>query len=185
MNTFFGTKISTTAVFADQGRRQTVSLIKATPLTVDRIKNSEKDGYQAIVCRCGKITKELRCSGELSVKTGDRLTAGEVFAAGDKVKITGLSKGRGFAGVVKRHGFSGVGGSTHGQSDRQRHPGSIGMRTTPGRVWKGKRMAGHYGGETITVKNLQIIGFDQANNILTVSGTVPGSRNSLLTITKI
>lgn len=102
------------------------------------------------------------------------------LATGDLVQVTGKSKGRGFAGVMKRHGFAGVGGRTHGQSDRQRHPGSIGMRTTPGRLWKGKRMAGHYGGETITFKRVTVVKAE--DKILTVSGTMPGARNSIIKI---
>lgn len=111
------------------------------------------------------------------------LTAPSGLQAGDKIKVTGKSKGRGFSGVVKRHGFAGVGGRTHGQSDRQRHPGSIGMRTTPGRVWKGKRMAGRYGNETVAVKNLQVVTVDDKK--LTITGTVPGYRRRLVKIVKL
>lgn len=128
-------------------------------------------------------------TGQIFTEEGKRLTVtdikllkdhGELIKSGDLVQVTGKSKGRGFAGVVKRHGFAGVGGRTHGQSDRQRHPGSIGMRTTPGRVWKGKRMAGHYGGETITFKRVTIVKAE--DKALTVSGTIPGARNSVVKI---
>lgn len=102
---------------------------------------------------------------------------------GDRIKVSGKSKGRGFAGVVKRHGFHGVGGRTHGQSDRQRHPGSSGMRTTPGRLWKGKRMAGRYGNETIFIKNLTVVKVQP--DLLTITGTVPGGRNALIKLRKI
>lgn len=134
MNPILAKKISTGAIFTDQGKRLTVTCLKPK----DKIDLKE----------------------------------------GDLVKITGKSKGRGFAGVMKRHGFSGVGGRTHGQSDRQRHPGSIGMRTTPGRLWKGKRMAGHYGNATITLKNLKVVKVEADR--LTITGTVPGARNSVL-----
>lgn len=129
-------------------------------------------------------------SGAIFTDKGKRVTVTYLKLAketkdlnpGDVVKATGKSKGRGFAGVMKRHGFSGVGGRTHGQSDRQRHPGSIGMRTTPGRIWKGKRMAGRYGNETITIKKLEIIKIEADQ--LTISGTIPGSRNALIKLQK-
>lgn len=139
MEPILAKKISTGVLFADKGRRQTVSYLKLL-----------------------KDPKDLN--------------------PGDIVKITGLSKGRGFAGVIKRHGFHGVGGRTHGQSDRQRHPGSIGMRTTPGRLWKGKKMAGRYGNATITIRNLKVIKVEADR--LTLSGTVPGGRHSLIKIYK-
>ncbi|KKS80592.1 MAG: 50S ribosomal protein L3 [Candidatus Beckwithbacteria bacterium GW2011_GWA2_43_10] len=115
----------------------------------------------------------------------DPLTVNRIkLQPGELIKATGLSKGRGFSGVMKRHGFHG-GPKTHGQSDRSRSPGSIGMRTTPGRVWKGKKMAGHYGMATKTIRNLKVINFDETTNILTISGTVPGHRHSLLKIHKL
>lgn len=137
MEPILAKKISTGAIFTEDGKRMTVSQLKLL-----------------------KAPKDLMI--------------------GDLIKVTGKSKGRGFSGVVKRHGFSGVGGRTHGQSDRQRHPGSIGMRTTPGRLWKGKRMAGHYGNATITIKNVKVVKVE--NDVLTITGTVPGSRNSVLKI---
>jgi len=180
MNTFFVYKINSGVVFGDQGRRQTVTYLKAGPLTVKRTMPN------IIVCELPrKQLKELKAPNPADFKPGDKIKAADILQAGDLVKVSGLSKGRGFAGVMKRYGFHGVGGRTHGQSDRQRHPGSIGMRTTPGRLWKGKRMAGHYGVETMTIKNLKVVSFDETTNILTVAGTVPGSRNGLLTLTKI
>jgi large subunit ribosomal protein L3 len=183
MKTFFGTKLTSSAIFDDKGKRQVVTRIKAEPLTVKRIKTQAKDGYSALVCSLGSKLHEIRLEAEPTVKAGDMIKAGDIFKDGDWVKVTGKSKGRGFAGVVKRHGFHGVGGRTHGQSDRQRHPGSIGMRTTPGRIWKGKRMAGHYGLETIAVKNLKVVKVE--DNLLTISGTVPGSRNGSVTLFKL
>ena len=108
---------------------------------------------------------------------------GEVFAPGDTIRITGTSKGKGFAGVVKRHHFAG-GPRTHGQSDRERAPGSIGQTTTPGRVYRGKRMAGRMGGERVTVRGLEVVAIDPEKNLLTVKGLVPGARNGLLIIQK-
>ncbi len=117
-------------------------------------------------------------------KPGDEIKVADVFKLDETVQVTGISKGKGFQGGVKRHHFKG-GPRTHGQSDRERAPGSIGQTTTPGRVYKGKRMAGRMGGDKITVKNLKVVGIDSEKNILTVSGLVPGGRNSLLIIKKI
>ena len=183
MKTFFGTKLHSTNLYNDKIRRQTVTVIKAEPVTVTQIKTKDKDGYWAVQIKLGSCKREIRENDQPSVKVGEQIKAADVLAAGDNLKISGLSKGRGYAGVMKRHGFHGVGGRTHGQSDRQRHPGSIGMRTTPGRLWKGKRMAGHYGVATMTVKNLKVVKIE--DNLVTVTGTVPGSRNGLLTLTKI
>jgi len=114
-------------------------------------------------------------------KVGEKLKVTDIFSVGDDVVVTGTSKGKGFQGVVKRHHFRG-GPRTHGQSDRERAPGSIGQTTTPGRVYKGKRMAGRMGGNKITVKGLKVVSMDTENNIMTLRGLVPGYRNSLLII---
>lgn len=128
-------------------------------------------------------TQDFDAEGKRWPITMVKFETKDVFAAGDKVKVTGISKGKGFAGVVKRHGFAG-GPKTHGQSDRQRHGGSIGQTTTPGRVYKGKRMAGHMGNTTATVKNLQVFAVKPEENLLLIRGLVPGARNSLLKISK-
>lgn len=117
------------------------------------------------------------------LEVGKQIRAEEVFKAGDKVKVTGISKGKGFAGVVKRYHFKG-GPKTHGQSDRWRAPGAIGSTTTPGRVLKGKRMAGHLGNRRVTVKGLQVLGLDAQKKLLIVKGLVPGPKGGLLKITK-
>ncbi len=117
------------------------------------------------------------------IKTEAKVELAELFKAGDKVKVTGWAKGKGFAGVVKRWGFKG-GPKTHGQSDRMRAPGSIGQGTTPGRVYKGKKMAGRMGGQRVTVSGLKIFGLDQENHFLLVTGLVPGSRNGKLIVKK-
>ena len=183
MDTFLATKINSGAIFTDKGKRQTVTYLKAEPLTVKLVKTMAKDGYEALVCALGEKLQEIRLKETSALKSGEQIKVADVFAPGDWIKVSGSSKGRGFAGVIKRHGFHGVGGRTHGQSDRQRHPGSSGMRTTPGRLWKGKRMAGHYGNDTIAIKNLQIIKVE--DSLLTISGTVPGSRNALIKLHKI
>jgi len=125
--------------------------------------------------------KELSLKGE---DLGKEINIGDVFSVGDAVKVTGFSKGRGFAGVVKRHGFAG-GPKTHGQSDRHRAPGSIGAGTTPGRVYKGKKMAGHMGAERVTVRGLEIVGIDKDKKQLTVKGGIPGFTGSMVIITKL
>lgn len=118
------------------------------------------------------------------VKVGDTILLEQVLEVGDVVQVQGTSKGRGFAGGVKRHGFHGVGGRTHGQSDRQRAPGSVGSGTTPGRVLKGLRMAGHFGVETTSISNLTVLHIDSANQEVWLSGPVPGSFNSIIKIEK-
>ena len=131
-----------------------------------------------------RFLREVRVTDLGDLKPGSEIKADDVFKEGDKVAITGISKGKGFAGVVKRHHFKG-GPRTHGQSDRERAPGSIGQTTTPGRVYKGKRMAGRMGQDKVTLKNLKVVSIDTEKNILIVSGLVPGGRNSLLMIKKI
>jgi large subunit ribosomal protein L3 len=187
---FFGSKINTSQAFSQQGDRLVVSNILVEPLRVTQIKTTAKDGYWAVQVAIGAkknklplFRRELRLDQEPSLKPGDQIKVADVFKIGDRVRVSGLSKGRGFSGVVKRWGFRG-GPKTHGQSDRSRAPGSIGQRTTPGRVWKGKKMAGHYGQETKTIRNLRVIALDEDKNIIQLSGTVPGSRHSLLELTK-
>jgi large subunit ribosomal protein L3 len=169
---------------------------------VTQVRTAERDGYEAVQIgyeqvAARKITKPqqghlkgagtlLRILREFSAdnpqehKPGDVISA-ELFAAGQKVDISGNSKGRGFAGVVKRHGFRG-GPKTHGQSDRHRAPGSIGAGTTPGRVWKGQKMAGRMGGKRVTVQNLEVVEVVADKNLILVKGSVPGARNALLQI---
>ncbi len=136
------------------------------------------------------ITQKLRFLRSMRVTSvpegwivGKELAISDVFSIGDVIRVTGISKGKGFAGVVKRHGFAG-GPKTHGQSDKERSPGSIGATTTPGRVFKGKRMAGRMGSDTVTVKGLSVVGVDETNHMLIVKGLVPGPRNTLVIIAK-
>ncbi|MBU0569965.1 50S ribosomal protein L3 [Patescibacteria group bacterium] len=131
-----------------------------------------------------RFLREVRLESKPEFKVGDKIAVADIFKKGDIVAVTGVGKGKGFAGVVKRWGFAG-GPKTHGQSDRQRAPGSIGQGTTPGRVFKGKKMGGRMGGETTTVKNLVIIDVDAENNKLVVSGSIPGIPGGLLMVKKI
>lgn len=190
--------------FDDKGLRIPITVVSSKPCTIVQIKTKDQDGYSAVCLgieenkkakksqiahfkkiKIEKIPRYLKeIEGDISdKKVGDLISSDEVFKAGDKVDVIGISKGKGFAGVVKRHHFKG-GPKTHGQSDRERAPGSIGQTTTPGRVYKGKRMAGRLGGGQVTVKNLEIVKIDQEKNEILIKGLVPGHRNSLLVINK-
>lgn len=183
MNTILGLKKETTQTFLE-GFRLPVTKITAGPCVVTQIKTQGKDGYWAIQLGFGKHKSEVRVEKEPEAKVGDEIKISDIFDLGDIVAVSGTSKGKGFAGGVKRHHFHG-GPRTHGQSDRERAPGSIGQGTTPGRVHKGKRMAGRMGGGSITVKNLHVISIDSEKNELVVSGPVPGIPGSFLRIKKI
>lgn len=207
-----GQKLAQSRRFTEDGRWIPVTLIKAGPCVVVQLKKRENDGYQAVqlgfagkkekrikrpilghLKKAGlensppRFLKEVRLTnGESDVdklKAGQKIFVSDVFNVGEKVRVSGISKGKGFAGVVKRHGFAG-GPRTHGQSDRERAPGSIGQTTTPGRVYKGKRMAGRMGQDNISIDNLEVIEVNKQKNILVVKGLVPGVRNSLLVIQK-
>jgi large subunit ribosomal protein L3 len=196
-----GKKIGMTQVFRDNGQMEAVTLIEAGPCTITQVKMADKEGYNAVQLGFGqakKLTKaeqghikelgkfkhlrEFRIVDPKSVKVGDKIDV-SVFQPGDVVNVAGISKGKGFAGVVKRHHFKG-GPKTHGQSDRTRAPGAIGATTTPGRVLKGLRMAGHMGVERVTVRRLEVFKTDPEKNMLLVRGAVPGNRDGLLLISK-
>lgn len=146
----------------------------------------KKAGVQTSLPR---FLRELRLNEEAlttdgeALKLGTVIAAGDVLQPGDTIRVTGISKGKGFAGVVKRHGFSG-GPRTHGQSDRERAPGSVGQGTTPGRVYKGKRMAGRSGTDQVTVRNLKVVTIDSEKNIIAIKGVIPGHTNSMVIISK-
>ena len=196
---FLGRKIGMTQVFRDNGLVVPVTVIEAGPCVVTQIKTTENDGYEAVqlgFLEVKKPNKPMRGhmpSGHVSrhlreVKADDvnefrvgQSISVDIFEPGDRIDVIGRSKGRGFAGVMKRHGFHG-GPRTHGQSDRARAPGSIGGGTTPGRVYKGMKMAGHMGDRRITAKGLEVIRVDPERNLLMVKGGVPGSPNGLLQI---
>lgn len=191
-----------TRVFLEGGEMLAITAIEAGPCFVTQVKDRAKDGYSAVQLGFGqarhlnapqkghlKDLDEVRYLHEFkiedisSVKRGDKVDV-SFLNSGDFVNISGLSKGRGFAGVVKRHHFAG-GPKTHGQSDRHRAPGSIGATTSPGRVFKGMRMAGHMGSKKTTVRNLKVVRIDTNCDLLVVKGAVPGARRGLLIVEKV
>ena len=196
---FLGKKIGMTQIFREDGKVVPVTVIEAGPCVVTQVKTKETDGYEAVQLGYGDIKrrnkpqaghlKNSRLSRYLrEVATNDTSefavgqTIGvDIFETGEKVDIIGTSKGRGFAGVMKRWNFGG-GPRTHGQSDRARAPGSIGGGTTPGKVYKGLKMGGHMGNRRITVKALEIIEIDAERNLLMIKGGIPGATNSLIQI---
>lgn len=195
-----GRKIGMTQLFQDGGE-VVVTAVEAGPCFVTQIKTEAKDGYDAVQVGFGeakrlnsaqkghlkdvgrfKYLREFDMEDVESAQVGQKLDV-DMFKSGDLVDVTGTSKGKGFAGVVKRHHFAG-GPKTHGQSDRHRAPGSIGAGTSPGRVFKGTRMAGHMGNRRVTVRNLKVIDVDLARHLILVEGAVPGFNKGLLLIKK-
>lgn len=174
-----GKKVEMTQIFADDGTVQPVTLVQAGPIEVTQVKTKEKEGYSAVQVAFGKTKKEFRPS-EGSFEKGASIDV-STFAEGDTVKVSGLNKGKGFQGVVKRHDFKGA-AKTHGVKHAHREPGSIGA-VWPQRVVKGTRMGGRMGGERITVSGLKIIKIDAEKNALYIKGAVPGARGTLLEIT--
>lgn len=212
INTLIGTKKNMTSTYDSRGRRVGATILEIAPNLVTQIKTTEtKDKYNGVQLGVGtkksvkkpqighakkagldqKIRwfREVRISGDPSttlgtMQPGTQITVDQVFSIGDIIKVTGVSKGKGFQGGVRRHGFHG-GPKTHGQSDRHRAPGSIGSGTTPGRVLKGKKMAGHMGGVGASILNLEVVGIDREKGQLVVKGGVPGTVGGLLAITKL
>jgi large subunit ribosomal protein L3 len=197
-----GQKVGTTQVFREDGSSDCVTAVQAGPCTVTQIKTLEKDGYEAAQLGFGPVRRQskpeaghTRASGkmfrhlrEVSVEDVAEIELGQeidvsLFEAGELVNATGMSKGRGFAGGVRRYNFRG-GPKTHGQSDRHRAPGSIGAGTYPGRVLKGLKMAGHMGNAQRTVRKLEVVLADPDRSLLLLKGSVPGARNSLVLIRK-
>ena len=196
-----GKKLGMSQAFREDGMLAVVTAIEAGPCTVTRIKTAEKDGYNAVQLGFGeakrlnssqrghlkelghfKYLREFRLDDIKEIEEGQKMDV-SLFKSGDLVDITGLSKGKGFAGVVKRYHFAG-GPKTHGQSDRHRARGSVGAGTSPGRVLKGMRMAGQMGNKRVTTRNLEVFQADPERNLLLISGAVPGARNGLLLIKK-
>jgi large subunit ribosomal protein L3 len=205
MKGIIGKKIGMTSIFDPSGKQTACTIIEAGPCVVTQVKTQETDGYSAIQVAFGdkkekhiiaaekghftkastsakKFVKEFR-NTSLDKNIGDTITV-DIFAEGDKVEVVGTTKGKGFQGVVKRHGFSGVGEASHGQHDRQRAPGSIGGSSYPSRVFKGMRMAGRMGTDRVKVKGLQIVKIFPERNYILVSGSVPGHNGSIVLIQK-
>lgn len=199
-----GKKIGMTSMFSDEGKNIPCTIIQAGPCTVTQIKTNATDGYDAVQIsfdeqKESRLSKALlghykkanatpskklvEVSFDTEAKLGDSLNV-DLFAEGDFVTISGNSKGKGFQGVVKRHGFAGVGDATHGQHNRMRAPGSIGAASYPARVFKGMRMAGQMGNAKVKVENLQVMKVMNDKNIMIVKGAVPGPKNSYLIIEK-
>jgi large subunit ribosomal protein L3 len=199
-------KLGMTNIFSDDGQVIPVTVLEAGPCTVYTVKSKDKDGYEAIQLGFGDkkekrtskpqkeqfkkvglkipgILKEFKNFGSSEYKIGDELKV-DIFQIGDMVKVSGKSKGKGFQGVMRRHNFGGVGGTTHGQSDRLRAPGSIGSSSYPSRVFKGQRMAGRMGFENTTISNLKVVKIIPEKNIVMIKGAVPGSINSTVVINK-
>jgi large subunit ribosomal protein L3 len=196
-----GKKLGMVQVFQADGTVVGCTVLEAGPCLVTQVKTKERDGYEAVQLGFGtkkrlnepekghlkglgnlRYLREFKADSLDGIEVGQRIGV-ELFQPGDKVDITGISKGRGFAGGVKRHGFHG-GPKTHGQSDRHRAPGSIGSGTTPGRVLKGQKMAGHMGDERTTTRNLEVIEANPARGILIIKGPVPGAKDGLVRIRK-
>jgi len=203
MSGLIGKKIGMTSVFSAEGKNIPCTVIEAGPCVVTQIKTVEKDGYAAVQIAYDE-KKEKQTSSSLlghfkkagitpkrklvefksfekELALGDVVTL-DIFSDDDWVDVTGISKGKGFQGVVKRHGFSGVGGQTHGQHNRQRKPGSMGASSYPSRVLKGKRLPGQTGGDTVKVLNLRILKKIPESNLLLVKGSIPGAKGSYLII---
>ena len=196
-----GKKIGMTSVFGADGKNIPCTVIEAGPCVVTQIRTVEKDGYAAVQLAYDEISEkhaskalkghfekagttpkrklvEFKADFAQELKLGDALTVADIFTDVKFIDVVGTSKGKGFQGVVKRHGFAGVGGATHGQHNRLRHPGSLGACAWPSRVFKGTRMAGQMGNERVKVFNLEVIKVMPENNLLVVKGSVPGAKGS-------
>ena len=194
-----------TSVFGADGKNIPCTVIEAGPCVVTQIRTVEKDGYAAVQLAYDEISEkhaskalkghfekagttpkrklvEFKADFEQELKLGDTLTVADIFDGVAYVDVVGTSKGKGFQGVVKRHGFAGVGGQTHGQHNRLRHPGSLGACAWPSRVFKGTRMAGHTGNARVTVFNLEVIKVMPENNLIVVKGSVPGAKGSYVIV---
>lgn len=206
MSGLIGKKIGMTSLYNADGQALACTVIQAGPCVVTQVRSEEKDGYKALQLAFGE-KKEKNTSKqmlghfkmanttpkqklvefkyfEVDHELGKTLSVQDIFIEGEFVDVVGNAKGRGFQGVVKRHGFSGVGGQTHGQHNRARHPGSIGACSFPSRVFKGIRMGGRMGNNRVKIQNLRILKVIPEQNLIVISGSVPGSKNSFVIIEK-
>lgn len=206
MSGIIGKKLGMSNIFGQDGEIIPVTVIQAGPCNVVNIRTKEKDGYEALQLSFGerkekhtskplagqfkssglkpaKFLKEFRSFNLADYKIGDTIGA-EFFVEGEKIKVRGKNKGKGFQGVMRRHNFGGVGGTTHGQSDRLRAPGSIGASSYPSRVFKGQRMAGRMGYENVTIAGLKVVKVIPEQNLIFVKGAVPGAVNTILELIK-
>ena len=205
MSGLIGKKIGMTNIFAEDGKILPCTVVQAGPCTVTQVRTKNHDGYDALQLGFNEKSEKSTNKSELGhhkksgtkpmkklvefkgfendYKLGDKITV-EHFNVGEYVDVTGTSKGKGFQGVVKRHGFAGVGQATHGQHNRLRAPGSIGAASYPARVFKGMRMAGQMGNKKVTVQNLQVLKVVPEKNLLLLKGCVPGHKNSIILIRK-
>ncbi len=207
MTGLIGKKIGMTSLFDEAGDHIPCTVIEVEPCVVTQVKTEESAGYSSVQIGYGerkakRVSRALlghfEAAGTTPKRTvvefrdfqhegadlGTEIRLEEIFEEGDIVHVSGRSKGKGFQGVVKRHGFSGVGMATHGQHNRQRHPGSIGQSSDPARVFKGTKMGGRMGHENVTVRNLRVVGLYPDNNLLLVRGAVPGPKNGIVRIVK-
>jgi len=205
MKGIIGKKIGMTSIFGTDGKQTAVTIVEAGPCTVTQVKTQDADGYTAVQLAYGdkkeknstkaeinhfakantgtkRFVKEFR-NYSLDKSLGDTISC-DIFTEGENVEVVGTSKGKGFQGVVKRHGFHGVGEASHGQHDRQRAPGSVGGSSYPSRVFKGMRMAGRMGTDRIKIKGLKIVKIFPEKNYLLISGSVPGHNGSIVLIQK-
>jgi large subunit ribosomal protein L3 len=205
MKGIIGKKIGMTSIFTPDGKQQACTIIEAGPCVVSQVKTKDTDGYTAVQLAYGdkrekhvnkseaghfakssssakRVVKEFR-DFSIEKALGDVVTC-EIFSEGEKVNVVGTSKGKGFQGVVKRHGFSGVGEQSHGQHDRQRAPGSIGNSSDASRVFKGMRMAGRMGGDRVKARSLKVLSIFPEKNFILVTGSVPGHNGSIVLIQK-
>jgi large subunit ribosomal protein L3 len=205
MSGLIGRKIGMTSIFDENGKNIPCTVIEAGPCVVTQVRTNEVDGYEALQLGFDDKTEKHATKADLGhfkkagtsakkkviefqgfeseYKLGDSINV-SVFAEGEFVDVQGVSKGKGFQGVVKRHGFGGVGQATHGQHNRLRAPGSIGASSYPSRVFKGMRMAGRMGGENVKVQNLRVLKVVSEKNLLIVKGAIPGHKNSFVIIQK-
>jgi large subunit ribosomal protein L3 len=201
MKGILGTKLGMTQIFTEQGTVVPVTVVQVGPVVVTQVKNIENDGYNAIQVGFGEVKvkslnkpklghlakadvlkkylREFRVDSVEGYTIGQEIKA-DVFSAGDKIDVTGTSKGKGFQGPIKRHGQS-RGPESHG-SRYHRRPGSMGAASFPGRVFKGKKLAGHMGSERVTIQNLDVVRVDAENNLILVKGAIPGAKGSLITL---